>query len=279
MYQIFLDKVKKHLDHPSRNRLLQDIHDKEYLAFIVDLALFKKIRAYLSFYPLDCTRKTDSIELGEYQINGEILSFGNQKEPDLVFSYQYLTNTDVICSTSVIKGPLPGIGIGNDPLHLEYANMIHWFLHYFVPAGMEHYLTPYIPFQRNHYIHQVRTSFYNIIKQIIDSKDITVLTPAIALSVDFIFEMHNVINTIDIKELNNGISFFKRDNFRINFSDTDFSLNWHGKSLYSKEGKITYKEDDTKLTLDNAYIAKSLHETLLLAMISTYTGCDITDHP
>lgn len=279
MYQIFLDKVKKHLDHPSRNRLLQDIHDKEYLAFIVDLALFKKIRAYLSFYPLDCTRKTDSIELGEYQINGEILSFGNQKEPDIVFSYQYLTNTDVICSTSVIKDPLPGIGIGNDPLHLEYANMIHWFLHYFVPAGMEHYLTPYIPFQRNHYIHQVRTSLYSIIKQIIDTKDITVLAPALALSVDFVFEMHNVINTIDIKELNNGISFFKRDNFRINFSDTDFSLNWHGKSLYSKEGKITYKEDDTKLTLDNAYIAKSLHETLLLAMISTYTGCDTIDHP
>ena len=279
MYQIFLDKVRKHLDHPSRNRLLQDIHDGAYRAFIHDLTLFKKIRAYLSFYPLDCTRKTDSIELGEYQINDEILSFGNQKEPDLVFSYQYLTNTDVICSTSVIKDPLPGIGIGNDPLHLEYANMIHWFLHYFVPAGRDHYLTPYIPFQRNHYIHQVRTSLYSIIKQIIDSKDIIVLAPAIALSVDFVFEMHNVINTIDIKELNNGVSFFKRDNFRINFSDVDFSLNWHGKSLYSKEGKITYKKDDTKLTLDNAYIAKSLHETLLLAMISTYTGCDIIDHP
>lgn len=279
MYQIFLDKVKKHLDHPSRNRLLQDIHDKEYLAFIVDLALFKKIRAYLSFYPLDCTRKTDSIELGEYRISDEIFSFGNQKEPDLIFSYQYLTNTDVICSTSVIKDHLSGIGIGNDPLHLEYANMIHWFLHYFVPAGMEHYLTPYIPFQRNHYIHQVRTSLYSIIKQIIDTKDITVLTPAIALSVDFVFEMHNVISTIDIKELSSGISFFKRDNFRINFSDVDFSLNWHGKSLYSKEGKITYKKDDVKLTLDNAYIAKSLHETLLLAMISTCTGCDIIDHP
>lgn len=279
MYQIFLDKVKKHLDHPSRNRLLQDIHDKAYQTFIDDLTLFKKIRAYLSFYPLDCTRKIDSIELGEYRISDEILSFGNQKEPDLVFSYQHLTNTDVICSTSVIKDPLPGIGIGNDPLHLEYANMIHWFLHYFVPAGMEHYLTPYIPFQRNHYIHQVRTSLYSIIRQIIDSKDITVLSPAIALSVDFVFEMHNVINTIDIKELNNGISFFKRDNFRINFSDTDFSLNWHGKSLYSKDGKITYKKDDAKLTLDNAYIAKSLHETLLLAMISTYTGCDIIDHP
>lgn len=279
MYQIFLDKVKKHLDHPSRNRLLQDIHDKQYPEFIIDLALFKKLRAYLSFYPSDCTRKIDSIELGEYRISDEILSFGNQKEPDLIFSYQHLTNTDVICSTSVIKDPLPGIGIGNDPLHLEYANMIHWFLHYFVPAGREHYLTPYIPFQRNHYIYQVRTSLYSIIKQIIDSKDITVLAPAIALSVDFVFEMHNVINTIDIKELNNGISFFKRDNFRINFSDVDFSLNWHGKSLYSKEGKITYKKDDTKLTLDNAYIAKSLHEVLLLAMISTYTGCDIIDHP
>lgn len=279
MYQIFLDKVKKHLDHPSRNRLLQDIHDKQYPDFIIDLALFKKLRAYISFYPLDCTRKTDSIELGGYQINDEMLSFGIQKEPDLIFSYQYLTNTDVICNTSVIKDPLPGIGIGNDPLHLEYANMIHWFLHYFVPAGMEHYLTPYIPFQRNHYIHQVRTSLYSIIKQIIDSKDITVLAPALALSVDFVFEMHNAINTIDIKELNNGVSFFKRDNFRINFSDTDFSLNWHGKPLYSKEGKITYKKDDTKLTLDNAYIAKSLHETLLLSMISTYTGCDIIDHP
>lgn len=279
MYQIFLDKVKKHLDHPSRNRLLQDIHDKQYPEFIIDLALFKKLRAYLSFYPSDCTRKIDSIELGEYRISDEIFSFGNQKEPDLIFSYQYLTNTDVICSTSVIKDPLPGIGIGNDPLHLEYANMIHWFLHYFAPTERDHYLTPYIPFQRNHYIHQVRTSLYSIIRQIIDSKDITVLTPAIALSIDFVFEMHNVINTIDIKELNNGISFFKRDNFRINFSDVDFSLNWHGKSLYSKDGKITYKKDDVKLTLDNAYIAKSLHETLLLAMISTYTGCDIIDHP
>ena len=258
---------------------MQDIHDKEYHAFIDDLALFKKLRAYLSFYPSDCTRKIDGIELGEYLISDEILSFGNQKEPDLIFSYQHLTNTDVICSTSVIKDPLPGIGIGNDPLHLEYANMIHWFLHYFVPAGMEHYLTPYIPFQRNHYIHQVRTSLYSIIKQIIDSKDITVLAPALALSVDFVFEMHNVINTIDIKELNNGVSFFKRDNFRINFTDRDFSLNWHGKYLYSKEGKVTYKKDDVKLTLDNAYIAKSLHETLLLAMISTYTGCDIIDHP
>lgn len=279
MYQIFLDKVKKNLDHPSRNRLLRDIRGGAYQTFIDDLTLFKKIRAYLSFYPLDCIRKIDSIELDEYRISDEIFSFGNQKEPDLVFSYQYLTNTDVICSTSVIKDPLPGIGIGNDPLHLEYANMIHWFLHYFVPAGREHYLTPYIPFQRNHYIHQVRTSLYSIIRQIIDSKDITVLSPAIALSVDFVFEMHNVINTIDIKELNNGVSFLKRDNFRINFSDVDFSLNWHGKSLYSKEGKITYKKDDTKLTLDNAYIAKSLHDTLLLAMISTYTGCDIIDHP
>ena len=279
MYQIFLDKVKKHLDHPSRNRLLQDIHDKQYPEFIIDLALFKKLRAYLSFYPLDCIRKTDTIEANGYQFQDEILSFGTKKEPDFVFSYQYLTSTDVICSTSVIKDPLPGIGIGNDPLHLEYANMIHWFHHYFVPTEKDHYLTPYIPFQRNHYIHQVRTSLYSIIKQIIDSKDITVLAPALALSVDFVFEMHNVINTIDIKELNNGVSFFKRDNFRINFSDVDFSLNWHGKSLYSKEGKITYKEDDTKLTLDNAYIAKSLHETLLLAMISTYTGCDIIDHP
>lgn len=279
MYQIFLDKVKKHLDHPSRNRLLQDIHDKQYPEFIIDLALFKKLRAYLSFYPLDCTRKIDSIELGEYRISDEILSFGNQKEPDLVFSYQHLTNTDVICSTSVIKDPLSGIGIGNDLLHLEYANMIHWFLHYFIPAGTEHYLTPYIPFQRNHYIHQVRTSFYNIIKQITDAKDTTVLIPAISLSIDFVFEMHNVINTIDIKELNNAISFFKRENFRINFTDRDFSLNWHGKSLYSKEGKITYKKDDAKLTLDNAYIAKSLHSALLLAMVSTYTGCDITDHP
>ena len=279
MYQILLDKVKKHLDHPSRNRLLQDIHDKEYHAFIDDLALFKKLRAYISFYPLDCTRKTDSIELGGYQINDEMLSFGIQKEPDLVFSYQYLAGTDLICGASVIKDPLPGIGIGNDPLHLEYAHVIQWFHHCFVPTERDHYLTPYIPFQRNHYIHQVRTSLYSIIKQIIDSKDITVLTPALALSVDFVFEMHNVINTIDIKELNNGVSFFKRDNFRINFSDVDFSLNWHGKSLYSKEGKITYKKDDTKLTLDNAYIAKSLHDTLLLAMISTYTGCDIIDHP
>ena len=279
MYQIFLDKVKKHLDHPSRNRLLQDIHDKEYLAFIVDLALFKKIRAYLSFYPSDCTRKTDSIEGFGYQLQDEVLSFGTQKEPDLVFSYQYLDGAEVICVTSVIVDPLSGITNCNDLLHREYASMIHWFHHYFVPTERDHYLTPYIPFQRNHYIHQVRTSFYGIIKQIVDSKDITVLTPAIALSIDFVFEMHNVINTIDIKELNNGVSFLKRDNFRINFSDVDFSLNWHGKSLYSKEGKITYKKDDTKLTLDNAYIAKSLHDTLLLAMISTYTGCDIIDHP
>lgn len=279
MYQIFLDKVKKHLDHPSRNRLLQDIHDKAYHAFIQDLTLFKKLRAYLSFYPLDCIRKTDVIEFGGHLFQDEVLSFGNQKEPDLIFSYQHLTNTDVICSTSVIKDPLPGIGIGNYPHHMKYAHVIQWFHHCFVPTERDHYLTPYIPFQRNHYIHQVRTSFYNIVKQIIDSKDITVLTPALALSVDFVFEMHNVINTIDIKELNNGVSFFKRDNFRINFTDRDFSLNWHGKSLYSKEGKITYKKDDVKLTLDNAYIAKSLHETLLLAMISTYTGCDITDHP
>lgn len=49
MYQIFLDKVKKHLDRPSRNRLLQDIHDKQYPEFIIDLALFKKLRAYLSY--------------------------------------------------------------------------------------------------------------------------------------------------------------------------------------------------------------------------------------
>lgn len=48
MYQIFLDKVKKHIDHPSRNRLLQDIHDKQYPEFINNLALFKKIRASLS---------------------------------------------------------------------------------------------------------------------------------------------------------------------------------------------------------------------------------------
>ena len=279
MYQIFLDKVKKHLDHPSRNRLLQDIHDKQYPEFINNLALFKKIRAYLSFYPSDCTRKTDSIEGFGYQLQDEVLSFGTQKEPDLVFSYQYLDGAEVICVTSVIVDPLSGITNCNDLLHREYASMIHWFHHYFVPTERDHYLTPYIPFQRNHYIHQVRTSLYSIIKQIIDSKDITVLAPAIALSIDFIFEMHNVINTIDIKELNNGISFFKRDNFRINFSDVDFSLNWHGKSLYSKEGKITYKKDDVKLTLDNAYIAKSLHETLLLAMISTYTGCDIIDHP
>lgn len=274
MYQIFLDKVKKHLDHPSRNRLLQDIHDKAYHAFIQDLTLFKKLRAYLSFYPLDCICKTDTIEFGGHQFQDEVLSFGNQKEPDIVFSYQYLAGTDTITSTkSSISDTF------NDPLHREYANMIQWFLHYFVPSERDHYLTPYTPFQRNHYIHQVRTSLYSIIRQIIDSKDITVLSPAIALSVDFVFEMHNVINTIDIKELNNGVSFFKRDNFRINFSDTDFSLNWHGKSLYSKEGKITYKKDDVKLTLDNAYIAKSLHETLLLAMISTYTGCDIADHP
>ena len=279
MYQIFLDKVKKHLDHPSRNRLLQDIHDKQYPEFINNLALFKKIRAYLSFYPSDCTRKTDSIEGFGYQLQDEVLSFGTQKEPDLVFSYQYLDGAEVICVTSVIVDPLSGITNCNDLLHREYASMIHWFHHYFVPTERDHYLTPYIPFQRNHYIHQVRTSFYGIIKQIVDSKDITVLTPAIALSIDFVFEMHNVINTIDIKELNNGISFFKRDNFRINFSDVDFSLNWHGKSLYSKEGKITYKKDDVKLTLDNAYIAKSLHETMLLAMISTYTGCDIVDHP
>ena len=258
---------------------MQDIHDKQYPEFINNLALFKKIRAYLSFYPSDCTRKTDSIEGFGYQLQDEVLSFGTQKEPDLVFSYQYLDGAEVICVTSVIVDPLSGITNYNDLLHREYASMIHWFHHYFVPTERDHYLTPYIPFQRNHYIHQVRTSFYGIIKQIVDSKDITVLTPAIALSIDFVFEMHNVINTIDIKELNNGISFFKRENFRINFSDTDFSLNWHGKSLYSKEGKITYKKDDVKLTLDNAYITKSLHETLLLAMISTCTGCDIIDHP
>ena len=279
MYQIFLDKVKKHLDHPSRNRLLQDIHDKQYPEFIIDLTLFKKIRAYLSFYPLDCTRKTDEAEVNGYHLQDETLSFGDQKEPDLVFTYYYLTGTNVICVTSVTRNTQLGTSRYNDLLHREYAKMTHWFHHCFVLTERDHYLTPYIPFQRNHYIHQVRTSLYSIIKQIIDSKDITVLTPALALSVDFVFEMHNVINTIDIKELNNGISFFKRDNFRINFSDVDFSLNWHGKSLYSKEGKITYKEDDTKLTLDNAYIAMSLHETLLLAMISTYTGCDIIDHP
>lgn len=279
MYQIFLDKVKKHLDHPSRNRLLQDIHDKQYPEFINDIALFKKLRAYLSFYPLDCIRKTDTIETNGYQFQDEILSFGTQKEPDFVFSYHYLAGTGTIYGTSLTKASTPGITTHNDLLHREYANMIHWFHHYFVPTEKDHYLTPYIPFQRNHYIHQVRTSLYSIIKQIIDSKDITVLAPALALSVDFVFEMHNVINTIDIKELNNGISFFKRDNFRINFSDVDFSLNWHGKSLYSKDGKITYKKDDVKLTLDNAYIAKSLHETLLLSMISTYTGCDIIDHP
>ena len=273
MYQILLDKVKKHLDHPSRNRLLQDIHDKEYHAFIDDLALFKKLRAYISFYPLDCIRKTDAIECERHQLQDEVLSFGNQKEPDMVFSYQYLAGTDNITSTKTsISDTL------NDPLHLEYANVIQWFLYYFVPER-DHYLIPYIPFQRNHYIHQVRTSFCNIIKQTTDAKDTTVLIPAISLSIDFVFEMHNVINTIDIKELNNGVSFFKRDNFRINFTDRDFSLNWHGKSLYSKEGKITYKKDDVKLTLDNAYIAKSLHSALLLAMVSTYTGCDITDHP
>lgn len=274
MYQIFLDKVKKHLDHPSRNRLLQDIHDKAYHAFIQDLELFKKLKAYLSFYPLDCIRKTDAIEFGGHQFQDEVLSFGNQKEPDIVFSYQYLAGTDTITSTKASISDT-----FNDPLHREYANMIQWFLHYFVPSERDHYLTPYIPFQRNHYIHQVRTSFYNIVKQVIDSKDIVVLVPAISLSIDFVFEMHNVINSIDIKELNNGISFFKRDNFRINFTDRDFSLNWHGKSLYSKEGKITYKKDDVNLTLDNAYIAKSLHSALLLAMVSTYTGCDITDHP
>lgn len=279
MYQIFLDKVKKHLDHPSRNRLLQDIHDKQYPEFIDNLTLFKKIRAYLSFYPTDCIRKTDTIEANGYQFQDEILSFGTQKEPDFVFSYHYLAGTGTIYGTSVTKASTPGITTHNDLLHREYAKIIQWFHHCFVPTEKDHYLTPYIPFQRNHYIHQVRTSLYSIIKQIIDSKDITVLTPALALSVDFVFEMHNVINTIDIKELNNGISFFKRDDFRINFSDVDFSLNWHGKSLYSKEGKITYKKDDVKLTLDNAYIAKSLHDTLLLSMISTYTGCDIIDHP
>lgn len=278
MYHIFLDKVKKHLDHPSRNRLLRDIRGGAYQTFIDDLTLFKKIRAYLSFYPLDCIRKTDEIEANGYHLQDEVFSFGTQKEPDVIFSYQYLTGTNVICLTSVIRDTQLGTSSYNDPLHREYANMIQWFLHYFVPER-DHYLIPYIPFQRNQYIHQVRTSLYSIIKQIIDSKDITVLVPAISLSIDFVFEMHNVINTIDIKELNNGISFFKRENFRINFTDRDFSLNWHGKSLYSKEGKITYKKDDVKLTLDNAYIAKSLHSALLLAMISTYTGCDIIDHP
>ena len=61
------------------------------------------------------------------------------------------------------------------------------------------------------------------------------------------------------------------------YTKDDFSLNWHNKAIYTKNNIIHIKSDKEKFTINEPVIIRPLRDTLVLAMISTITGCKMTD--
>ena len=158
------------------------------------------------------------------------------------------------------------------PIH----ETLSWYRDKFMPVR-SNYHTPLIPFIRNDYIDDVLTNFNLIKSHLPDSRNKDNVDIVIQTCIDFIFEMYNVIKIIDVKQVNMSISFYKRDNFRLNISKDNFSLNWHDKSVYTKDGIIHVKSDKERFTINEPVIIRPLRDTLVLAMISTITGCKITD--
>ena len=96
--------------------------------------------------------------------------------------------------------PDTDVDINNKPIH----ETLSWYRDKFIPVR-SNYHTPLIPFIRNDYIDDVLTNFNLIKSHLPNDKNKDIIDTVIQTCIDFIFEMYNVIKTIDVIQVNDSL--------------------------------------------------------------------------